>query len=116
MYIGGQWVRVCDDGWDDSEAGVVCRQLGFGSSGRAIHHRSSGNQEITVPNFSCSGNESMLLNCSHRGIRMPDCSHLEEVEVACNTPVPGMYYSICFALCALILTYTCGLFLSIVCC
>ena len=34
MYIGDQWVRVFDDGWDDSEADVVCRQLGFGSSGR----------------------------------------------------------------------------------
>ena len=92
IHINNQWVRVCDDEWDDSEAGVVCRQLGFGSSGKTLHNQSSGGEEIIPPNFSCSGNELTLLNCSQSGIRISYCDYFEDAEVVCNAPLPGMYY------------------------
>ena len=77
---------MCDDGWDDTDAGVVCRQLGFGSSGTAIGSAnfSPASGSIWLADVSCTGNESTLASCGHLGVGITNCYRYEEAGVKCN--------------------------------
>ena len=87
INYNGEWGTVCDDGWDDTDAGVVCRQLGFGSSGTSYSsaYFGEGSGSIWLDNIECIGNEIGLASCGHLGINITrNCSHNEDAGVTCN--------------------------------
>ncbi|XP_069044774.1 deleted in malignant brain tumors 1 protein-like isoform X4 [Lepisosteus oculatus] len=88
VYHHGQWGTVCDDDWDQSDAQVVCREVGCGEAGAPVALRSSifgeGSGPILLDDVHCRGNESTLLNCTSRGLGNHDCHHIEDAGVDCS--------------------------------
>ena len=88
VNYNGQWGTVCDDGWSYHDARVVCRQLGFGSSGTAIGSArfGQGSGSIWLDDVTCTGSEISLFYCGHLGVGVTrSCSHSEDAGVICSS-------------------------------
>ena len=90
VTVGGR--HVCDDGWDISDARVVCKSLGF--SDATAYRRSAqfgeGSGKIWLDDVACTGEESNLEECSHLGWESHNCGHREDAGVECGE-CPGNY-------------------------
>ena len=100
---------MCDDRWDNTDAGVVCRQLGFGSSGTAIGSAGfgQGSGSIWLDSVTCSGNESTLVSCGHLGVGITSsCFHTEDAGVRCfGVRHESLYNKSCVASLKLLISY-----------
>ena len=77
------WGTVCKDDWDKTESDVVCRQLGFNGTKGAGYRHGGGSGRILLNNVQCTGNETFLWNCTHRGWGVNNCYHDLDVGVKC---------------------------------
>ncbi|CAH1251215.1 PRSS12 [Branchiostoma lanceolatum] len=80
----GDWGTICDDGFDDRDAQVVCRQLGYrGGVARVGGVYPEGTGNIWLENLSCTGNETSVADCQINRWGDHDCTHKEDAGIVC---------------------------------
>ncbi|KAF7670313.1 hypothetical protein LDENG_00271850 [Lucifuga dentata] len=91
VFHGGQWGSICDDQWDDSDAEVVCRQLGLSGVGRAWGqaHFGKGSGRVWLDEVRCTGNELSLEQCPKNAWGEHNCQHSEDAGVSCTPRTDG---------------------------
>ena len=65
VKVGGIWGRICLHNFDDTDASVACRQLGF-EGGVAYLHIMKNDRPVLMRDVSCNGSEMSLDDCESK--------------------------------------------------
>ncbi len=65
VFHDGEWGGICDDEWDEGEARIACRELGFGRSIGPTHSSQFGYlpRRVWMDNVYCYGTEDNITQC-----------------------------------------------------
>ena len=87
VYYNGSWGTVCEEGFGMEEAFVVCRQLfsTFPANYKFGSFFGRGTGPVVLDDLRCSGNETHLQDCLHRGLgeHRSQCNNENEAGVVC---------------------------------
>jgi len=102
------WGTVCDDSWGSTDATVVCRQLGYSTTGQhpsdigtsvsvnsdtlfltdavafSRAHFGAGTGTIYLDSVGCTGTEANLIDCSRSSSVTCYSGHSEDAGVRCQ--------------------------------
>ena len=91
----GEWGTVCNDGWDNEDANVVCAEMGCSNgylNPQYMTTPGTSNQKNWMSNVACTGSEESLTDCPMWGTKTwgqvavtdgGSCSHYEDAGVCC---------------------------------
>ncbi|CAL8317047.1 unnamed protein product [Gadus morhua 'NCC'] len=101
VFRQGQWATVCDRDWGLADAQVVCRQLGCGRVLSAPRGATFGPGQgpVGLDDINCTGHESELTQCGHRGLGTHNCGHQQDAGLVCEGRVEvflqGQWGTVC---------------------
>ena len=84
----GIWGAICDDFWDQPDADVVCRMLGYPFAeivyvtSKPFGHGGHGN--FVFDDLKCVGNETSVLDCPTNEEGVENCGSSDWAGVKCN--------------------------------
>ncbi|CAC5384294.1 DMBT1 [Mytilus coruscus] len=91
IYHNNMWGTVCNKNFDEKDAAVVCRSMGFKTKFPYVlprPHFGPGNGLILLENIDCEGTETDIASCASNGWGHSDCSHDQDVSLLC-----GVYFN-----------------------
>ena len=91
----GNWGTICDDHFDDTDAAVICKMLGYQRGrkrSRGAFARGTG--AIFMDDVNCLGKEESIFACPYNGWAHHDCDHDEDAMVECSSD-GGKYHVPC---------------------
>lgn len=85
IFYNGEWGTICHDYWENPETNVFCRQLGFEGAITGLRSAAfgKGSGMIWMDDINCTGQETAISQCVHRGWRVTDCKHNQDASVIC---------------------------------
>ncbi|XP_069120538.1 scavenger receptor cysteine-rich domain-containing protein DMBT1-like [Argopecten irradians] len=87
VFYNGTWGTICDDSWDERDARVVCRQLGYSSGvARSNAYFGRGEEPTWLDDVRCDGNETRIQECQSSLWGNENCNHGEDAGVECTDP------------------------------
>ena len=74
LCVADKFGSICDNGWGDMDASVVCRQLGFSPNGAiALPGYIFGGSASRDSEYSCVGSEDKLASCPYQPAANTSC-------------------------------------------
>lgn len=74
---------MCENGFDEVDAGVACRQLGYSDFYTYNIFADVMSDKYWLENLQCSGSEEKLCACPSNGIGQESCGEFAGVRVSC---------------------------------
>lgn len=98
VVVGGSWRQVCTAGFDDKEAAVACRQLGYGAGTVAPFFQVAdppGADALVFPDVGvtlpgCDGSETTLLECGAEEQTRPFFTNQQMIFGCRDSREPGL--------------------------